>query len=1097
MKHHYTLIFTLLLIPVFVFAQKISTFPHTEDCEGTVSWVNTSSFGDDFDWSLNSGSTGSPGTGPDADHTTGAGSYIYTEASSPNNPKNADVLSPIYDLSNYTSANLTFWWYQYGSNGETGDMYVYISTDNMNFNFYYQARWEYYGADSWRQSYIDLTPLAGEDTVRFMIRSSTRNWQSDLALDDIVVNASSAPIVCTEIGSSFTDDFDGDDAWGDGSSWQNNTNFNTGNSSSTFISSLAANGSVGGILMEGSQYSGWDTDIPADGATAFTDNSAHIQTVERNFCNPAGATITLQFDLKQTFYDNANHSWFRLSVNGTPIAEQGGNTYFSPTTNLSDPFQTLTYDLSSYAGSSFTLEFQTCNNYNYSYWDAGGDAAFVDNVSITSSCSYPTGTITGSTTINCGENASLAVAGQEGAAFLQWQWKPSTSSTWVNCNNPMSIMDIYETAYLGEDTDFRIEESFNDETCYANQGLSHTVRTTSCTDVTVWTGQISTVWNANSNWTNGKPNGASTSAFVGNEYANIATFSNGAASTFSDLTVQSDAVLNYTSNQGSDGTITNSFTNHGTINQSGTGWFALIGGSPSSLITNTGDMSTMTIEINGTSGNWKAGSDLTFSNLFLSGGILDISNKTLEITGTTTISAGATLDMSAGKLAITGNYTNNGSITPAAGTLELKGSTNQNVTSNGATYNNIIFNNSSINTAITLLDDMTISGSITLTDGIITTGLNKLISTSTNASDLPIGSSTSFVNGNIRKSIATNTQTYTFPIGKGNKSSDYSPAELTNNNMVGPTRLDISFGEIIEETFNNSDTRITTTHNGGGFINLHEDAVWTITPDAQPTSGSYDLKLSIANVTGLEDNKFTILSRPDASTDYADWATYDGSTSIPNNGQLGRTVSGGYAIKYGFTTFSQKAPASGSDPLPIELINFSALQNGFHVDLTWTTESEVNNDYFSIERSINGIAFETILEVAGAGTSNERIEYKTQDNNPIAGISYYRLKQTDFDGEFSYSKIVAINRVDKDKISIWPNPATDKIYLPIDLNQSTDYLSVYKVNILNAKGQLVYSENFTATSNVRAINISNLDCGIYFLSQTSKSGISHAKFIKK
>ena len=326
MKHLNTLLISLLLFPFCAIAQKISTFPHTEDCEGTVSWLNTSAFSDDFDWSLNSGSTGSTGTGPNADHTTGSGTYLYTESSSPNNPKNADIISPIYDLSNFTTANLTFWWHQYGSNGETGDMYVYISTDNMNFNFYYQARWEYDGVNSWRQSYIDLSPLAGEDTVRIMIRSATRNWQSDLALDDIVLNASSSPISCTEIGSSFTDNFDGSDAWGDGSGWQNNTNFNTGNYSSSFISSLGANGSVGGIVMEGSQYNGWNTEVPADGATAFSDNSAHIQTVERNFCNPAGSIITLQFDLKQTFYDNANHSWFRLSVNGTPLAEQGGNT---------------------------------------------------------------------------------------------------------------------------------------------------------------------------------------------------------------------------------------------------------------------------------------------------------------------------------------------------------------------------------------------------------------------------------------------------------------------------------------------------------------------------------------------------------------------------------------------------------------------------------------------------------------------------------------------------------------------------------------------------------------------------------------------------
>ena len=94
------------------------------------------------------------------------------------------------------------------------------------------------------------------------------------------------------------------------------------------------------------------------------------------------------------------------------------------------------------------------------------------------------------------------------------------------------------------------------------------------------------------------------------------------------------------------------------------------------------------------------------------------------------------------------------------------------------------------------------------------------------------------------------------------------------------------------------------------------------------------------------------------------------------------------------------------------------------------------------------------------------------------------------------TKIVAINRADNNKITIWPNPAFNKIYLPIDVSKNFDYQSNYEVTIKNAKGQLVYSEEFTATSNVKVIDISNLDSGVYYLRQASKSGVSNARFIK-
>jgi hypothetical protein len=95
--------------------------------------------------------------------------------------------------------------------------------------------------------------------------------------------------------------------------------------------------------------------------------------------------------------------------------------------------------------------------------------------------------------------------------------------------------------------------------------------------------------------------------------------------------------------------------------------------------------------------------------------------------------------------------------------------------------------------------------------------------------------------------------------------------------------------------------------------------------------------------------------------------------------------------------------------LPIELISFEAKMNtNKQVDIFWATASELNNDFFTIERSADGVNWEIVTTATGAGNSIYRIDYAAYDSRPLSGISYYRLKQTDFDGAFEYSNIVSV-----------------------------------------------------------------------------------------
>lgn len=145
-------------------------------------------------------------------------------------------------------------------------------------------------------------------------------------------------------------------------------------------------------------------------------------------------------------------------------------------------------------------------------------------------------------------------------------------------------------------------------------------------------------------------------------------------------------------------------------------------------------------------------------------------------------------------------------------------------------------------------------------------------------------------------------------------------------------------------------------------------------------------------------------------------------------------------------------------PLPIELLSFSATANGTRVDLSWITASEKNNAFFSLERSKDGREFELLRTIKGAKNSSSMLEYLETDENPHPGISYYRLKQTDYDGTSAYSDIVAIDLSSKiGEMRIYPNPNTG--IFKIDLN--TGAKKEIQVVLLDLSGKEYFSKVIT------------------------------------
>lgn len=164
--------------------------------------------------------------------------------------------------------------------------------------------------------------------------------------------------------------------------------------------------------------------------------------------------------------------------------------------------------------------------------------------------------------------------------------------------------------------------------------------------------------------------------------------------------------------------------------------------------------------------------------------------------------------------------------------------------------------------------------------------------------------------------------------------------------------------------------------------------------------------------------------------------------------------------------------------LPVTLVSFEGktLKNNTNL-ITWNTASEINNEYFSIEKSDDAILFSSIGEVNGAGNSNNFTEYRFIDKTPNTKVNYYRLKQIDFNGEFSYSSIIVL---DNNRSNVKIFISNYSLQINLDENITTGDLMIF-----DAIGQTVHSE--TITSNKR-INIEKFNSGIYIVKITTPTG---------
>lgn len=410
-----------------------------------------------------------------------------------------------------------------------------------------------------------------------------------------------------------------------------------------------------------------------------------------------------------------------------------------------------------------------------------------------------------------------------------------------------------------------------------------------------------------------------------------------------------------------------------------------------------------------------------------------------------------------------GDWTNNGGYTTAAGSsVTLNGSGTQTISgSSGTTFHDLVLNSTG---TIFMTTSNTVSGSMTFTDGLFKITAAKTLTL--DAGDDPGlyggGTASYFMPADTTARVKKTTDAitkHTFPFGDG---TNYRPIKLTPT-ATAATAWVMSYSSSVHHD-------VTTTT---GCDHPSKDEWFKV--ERASGSANVTMELSWDSNSNVDDYANLVIAHYDG-TNWDDVAASTGGTN-----SAGTITSSGTITS--FSPFSLGS-SNSSNPLPINLIDFDAvINNGQVVDITWSTATEINNDYFTIERSTIGGDFEELTTVPGAGNSSSRKDYSIVDENPLPGTSYYRLTQTDYDGVFEvfnrHIATVIFNSSKFELLGIYPNPA---YFLTIVSFNATEN-DIATIKLFNSTGQQVYtaSQRTAKGKNDIELDLSEYSKGLYYV----------------
>jgi hypothetical protein len=256
----------------------------------------------------------------------------------------------------------------------------------------------------------------------------------------------------------------------------------------------------------------------------------------------------------------------------------------------------------------------------------------------------------------------------------------------------------------------------------------------------------------------------------------------------------------------------------------------------------------------------------------------------------------------------------------------------------------------------------------------------------------------------------------------------------------------------------------------------------------------------------LTNSPVTTSPVPESAT--ATWVQLGGVFALPTTGSflvkrirftLSDNTPGGCGNDFALDDLKLSTCPSGG-PLPVQFLNLDAHQKGTGVVIDWSTSSEINNNYFNVEKSTDaGSSWKVVATVQGSRNSSITKNYTAYDAKPIAGANYYRIKQVDLDGISKYSSTVLFNlKIEKTDIAVLNNPFSNHITI--------DFLStrsqVVNCRLVAVSGTQVLSQKLTIEkgSSRKIIDaVGSLNRGMYILQVSDENGeiLYHNNLIKQ
>lgn len=462
------------------------------------------------------------------------------------------------------------------------------------------------------------------------------------------------------------------------------------------------------------------------------------------------------------------------------------------------------------------------------------------------------------------------------------------------------------------------------------------------------------------------------------------------------------------------------------------------------------------------SGNETTSLNGTTSTVTYSGGDQAVRNtnyRNLELSGTGTKTLGGTVN---GTLTIVGDIALAGSVTyGASAVLTYAGMVAQSTTNiefPAAMTADVVIDNPA---GVTLNATKNLSGSLTLTNGVLFTSASNLLNFPDNFSTINGGSTVSYIDGPVRK---TGNNAFTFPLGKNGV---YAPLAITAPNENG----DVFTAEYVRES-----ARALGSISVSGLAQVSNCEYWDLTETADPgDDNTISVTLTWSSGSGCSANYVTDITKLTiAHFNGTNWSDFAGVASgSSTNGTIIRTAVSS------FSPFTLGSTDASVNPLPVSFTGVKAFEKGTGVQIEWSNDTESDMSTYVIERSSNGIDFTAIGQTSPRSNQFDRVSYSYSDATPLSGTNFYRIKAIELSGKNVYTKSLRVDIGRSPKgISLYPNPVRGT-----EVNIGfTALKGQYSLNVLNSAGQVVYRQQLNHAGGTVAQSVAlpaSLKAGVY------------------